>query len=151
MPGLALALAFPSSTWLLVDSGGRRTAFLRSAVAALRLADRVSVVEIRAEDLGRQAHRRGCSGVVVARGFGRPAVVAECAAPLLATFGRAVVSEPPGGAPERWSENGLRPLGMVLGPRVQAAGASFQVLEQRVACPERYPRRVGVPTKRPLF
>lgn len=151
VPGLALALAFPASTWLLVDSARRRTDFLESAIDILQVADRVEVAAIRAEELGRQLDRRGRFGIVVARSFGRPAVTAECAAPLLVTSGRAVVSEPPDGGTGRWPVDGLGILGMTAGPRVRAAGSSFQVLEQRAPCPERYPRRVGLPAKRPLF
>lgn len=151
VPGLALALAFPDSRWLLVDAAQRRTGFLRTAVEELDLADRVEVATIRAEELGRQPEHRGAYQVVVARGFGPPAVTAECAAPLLEVSGRAIVSEPPEGEPERWPPEGLAALGMTPGVAVRAAGASFHVLEQRAPCPERYPRRVGIPGKRPLF
>ena len=151
VPGLALALRFPASRWLLVDSSARRTAFLRAATEALELGDRVTVAEVRAEELGRQAGVRSQFEVVVARGFGPPAVTAECAAPLLAVRGWAVVSEPPGGAADRWPVDGLGILGMTLGPAARPGGASFQVLIQREVCPARYPRRVGVPRKRPLF
>ncbi len=151
VPGLALALRFPASRWLLVDSAARRAAFLRAAAGTLGIADRVTVAEIRAEELGRQAAARGRFDVVVARGFGPPPVTAECAAPLLTVGGRAVVSEPPGGDRGRWPVDGLGILGMTVGPAVQAGGGSFQVLVQRHPCPPRYPRRVGVPAKRPLF
>lgn len=117
----------------------------------LGLADRVDVIEDRAEVVGRSPAHRSRYHVVVARGFGPPAVLAECAAPLLRAEGRVVVSEPPGGDPARWPEEGLAPLGLRPHSSVQAAGSSFQVLEQRTLCPERFPRRVGIPSKRPLF
>lgn len=151
VPGLALAGELPAVRWLLVEVGVRRAAFLRSAVAALGWDGRVTVAEMRAEELGRQPlHRRGYHAVV-ARGFGPAAVTAECAAPLLAVGGRAVVSDPPGAAAERWPADGLALLGMMPGSSVQAEGASYQVLLQASPCPDRYPRRVGVPAKRPLF
>lgn len=151
LPGLPLALSFPSSSWVLIDANGRRAAFLREAVVELELQDRVRVRAERAEVTGRDGGLRGRLDVVVARGFGPPAVVAECAAPLLATGGRVVVSEPPGGAPGRWPAAGLRLLGLAPGLSVVAAGAAFQVLERVGECDERYPRRTGVPGKRPLF
>lgn len=151
VPGLALALAFPSVTWMLVDAAQRRTGFLRAAIDVLDLADRVDVATIRAEEFGRQAEHRGSFRVVVARGFGPPAVTAECAAPLLEVPGWAIVSDPPDGVGERWPVEGLALVGMIPGPAVRAAGASFQVLEQEAQCPTRYPRRVGVPGKRRLF
>jgi 16S rRNA (guanine527-N7)-methyltransferase len=151
VPALPLAVHFASCRWWLVESSVRRAAFLRQAVARLHLHPRVEVVEGRAEEVGRAPSWRGRCDLVVARGFGPPAVVAECGAPLLRRGGRAVVSEPPGGDRSRWPEDGLAILGMAPGPPVVAEGATYQVLRQVEPCPERFPRRVGVPTKRPLF
>ena len=151
LPGLPLALAFPDGAWLLVEASVRRAAFLRGAVEQLSIGARVEVVEARAEVVGRDGACRGRFGLVVARSFGPPAVVAECAAPLLRVGGRAVVSEPPGGAPYRWPESGLALLGMVPEAAVSAHGWAYQVMRQEELCPDRYPRRVGIPVKRPLF
>lgn len=151
VPGLSLALHFPGTEWVLVEVAARRAVFLRRAVVALDLAARVVVVEERAEVVGRAPAYRAQFDLVVARGFGPPAVLAECAAPLLRVGGRVVVSEPPGGAPDRWPAGGLAVLGMAPGAAVQTAGAAFQVLRQDAPCPDRWPRRVGMPAKRPLF
>lgn len=151
LPGLPLALAYPRAQWVLVEVSVRRAAFLRAAVAELTLGERVTVVEERAEVVGRAPACRGRFDLVVARSFGPPAVFAECAAPLLRPGGWAVVSEPPGGAPARWPAHGLAQLDMAPGPAVSAGGAAYQVLRQVAACPERWPRRTGVPGKRPLF
>ena len=151
LPGLPLALCFPGSSWLLVESSVRRAAFLRQAVRQLGIEDRVEVAEERAEVVGRSPGWRGRLDLVVARSFGPPAVVAECGAPLLAAGGYAVVSEPPGGMPSRWPLSGLSPLGMAPGAAVAAEEGAYQILRQEHPCPDRYPRRVGVPAKRPLF
>jgi 16S rRNA (guanine527-N7)-methyltransferase len=151
LPGLPLALLYPDAEWRLVEVSVRRAAFLRAAVADLGLDHRITVVEDRAEVVARAPAYRGTFELVVARSFGPPAVVAECAAPLLRVEGRAVVSEPPGGAPERWPEAGLAQLGMAPGAATRAGGAAYQVLRQVAACADRWPRRVGIPAKRPLF
>jgi len=92
--------------------------------------------------------------VVTARSFGPPAVVAECAAPLLRTGGWLVVSEPPDQSDEeaarRWPAEPLAQLGLRPGERLQAA-FDYRVLSQAEPCPERFPRRNGVPARRPLF
>ena len=161
VPGLALALAWPTSRWSLVEASQRRSAFLVGAVAELGLEARVEVVAERAESVGRDQTTRGQADLVVARGFGPPAVVAECAAPLLCVGGRLVVSEPPPGTVKsgpsaRWPRAGLAPLGLepVEGeerpPEADTAGG-FQVLRQVSPCPSRYPRRTGIPAKRPLY
>lgn len=151
LPGLPLALHYVGAQWVLVEVSVRRAAFLRTAVGDLGLADRVAVVEERAEAVGRFLDRRASFDLVVARSFGGPGVLAECAAPLLRAGGRAVVSEPPGGEPGRWPAEGLAQLGMTPGASVRAGGAAYQVLCQETLCPERWPRRVGMPAKRPLF
>ena len=151
LPGLPLALHFRDTQWTLVEASVRRAAFLRAAVRTLGLEARITVVEERAEAVARWPASRRYFDLVVARSFGPPAVLAECAAPLLRVGGRVVVSEPPGGEPERWPAEGLAGLGMTSGKSVQAGGAAYQVLRQATLCPDRWPRRVGVPAKRPLF
>jgi 16S rRNA (guanine527-N7)-methyltransferase len=150
VPGLILAHLWPASSWILLDANVRRTGFLRRAVTALALEGRVEVVVERAEVTGQDPARRATADLVVARGFGPPAVVAECAAPLLCPGGALVVAEPPGGAPDRWPAEGLELLGMVQDGRASAPVA-LQRLRQVVLCADRYPRRVGIPKKRPLF
>lgn len=149
VPGLVLAGAWPESTWALVDGSTRRASFLRLAVDQLGWSDRIRILCERAEVTGR-GPLRGRVALVVARGFGPPAVTAECAAPLLAVGGHLIVTDPPGGADERWPVDGLASLGL---GRERSAGrpVAYQVLRQYQSCPDRFPRRVGVPAKRPLF
>jgi 16S rRNA (guanine527-N7)-methyltransferase len=154
VPGLVLAERWPASEVTLLDVAERRCRFLAEAVAALGWAARVAVVRARAEDAGRRPDLRGAFDLVVARGFGQPAVTAECGAPFLAVGGRLVVSEPPAadnsGGPARWPEEGLATLGL-RGAGEWRQPYHYRAFEQVSACPERYPRRVGIPAKRPLF
>lgn len=144
-----LAEAWPDAEIVLLDANERRTAFLADAVDRLGLGRSVSVVRARAEDAGRNPALRGRADLVVARGFGPPSVTAECAAPLLTVGGQLVVSEPPDDT-DRWPPRPLAELGLVPVRRVEAPGR-YVVLRQAAMCPDRYPRRVGVPAKRPLF
>ncbi len=147
VPGLVVATARPDLELILVDAMRKRCDALESAVAALGLTS-VRVIQGRAELVGR-TRLRGTVSAVVARGFGAPAVTAECAAPLLRIGGVLVVSEPPEG-PARWPGAALAELGLELGSR-SIAGPPMQVLHQVDLCPQRYPRRDGMPSKRPLF
>jgi 16S rRNA (guanine527-N7)-methyltransferase len=150
VPGLVLAVALPPVRWLLVDGMVRRASFLEEAVELLGLADRVEVRTARAEEAGREPALRHRFGLVVARGFGPPPVTAECAAPLLATGGQLVVSEPPGSDGARWAPNGLAVLGQRL-EAVIAGPPGFVRVRQVEPVDDRYPRRVGIPVKRPLW
>jgi 16S rRNA (guanine527-N7)-methyltransferase len=106
---------------------------------------------------GRQAGFRGGYDGVLARSFGRPAVVAECAAPLLKVGGWLVVSEPPrGGEPAqaaegpRWPPEHLGQFGLEPSEAVHEE-FDYRILRQTAPCPDRFPRRNGVPAKKPLF
>ena len=151
VPGLVLATVWPGSSWTLVEANKRRASFLREAAAQLGCSARVQVVAERAEVVGRDGAHRGAYPLVVARSFGPPAVTAECAAPLLAPGGLLVVSEPPAGDGTRWPAAGLARLGAVPERVARTARGTFQLIRQASPCPDRYPRRVGVPAKRPLF
>jgi len=150
LPGLVLAHHWPASSWVLLDGNLRRTEWLAGAVATLGMADRVQVRCQRAEEAGRDPSLRSRFDLVTARSFGPPAVTAECAAPLLAVGGVLVVSEPPGGDPDRWPAAGLDQLGLAVDGLI-VEPVAFQRLRLVVPCPSRFPRRVGVPAKRPLF
>ena len=167
VPGLVLAHVWRDAEMVLLDAGARRVDFLDSAVAELGLGHRVRVVRGRAEAAGRDPGLRSRFDTVVARGFGPPGVTAECGAPLLEVGGSLLVSDPPvqaeggprpddgsvvgaRGAGERWPAAGLDLLGLVAG-RTWATPYHYRSMVLARPCPERYPRRDGVPAKRPLF
>jgi 16S rRNA (guanine527-N7)-methyltransferase len=150
IPGLVLAVFWPASRWTLIDTSARRAALLREAVGGLELSARVEVLGQRAEDAGRDSQLRGQADLVVARSFGPPAVTAECSAPLLSIDGYLVVAEPPGGGPERWPAGPLGELGLVPDEN-RTTPVALQRLRQTSLCPARYPRRPGIPAKRPLY
>lgn len=152
VPGLVLAVeVWPDAEIVLVDASQRRTTYLELCVADLDLSPRVGVVWARAEDVGHDPDHRGSADLVVARSFGPPAVVAECAAPLLEVGGRLVVSEPPGSVGERWDGAGLAALGLEVEATVAVDGATYTRARQVAPCPDTFPRRPGIPAKRPLF
>ena len=153
LPGLVLAREFPAARGVLLDAGQRRGDFLREGVERLHLGDRVEVVTGRAEVLARSASLRTAFDLVVARSFGAPAVTAECAVGFLRAGGSLVVTEPPAssGSTDRWPVEGLARLG--FGPALEIRhGDTGAVRIQSRGLPEdQWPRREGVPTKRPLW
>jgi 16S rRNA (guanine527-N7)-methyltransferase len=176
LPGLVVAGAWPEATVVLLEANERRAQFLERAVVACALQERVSVVHQRAEISGRDPLYRATFDGVVVRSFGSPAVVAECASPFLRVGGWLVVSEPPGetsgvAVPAsdadsaenqedlqraiteeigRWPADKLAPLGLEPVKSVRTE-FGYQILRQVLPCPDQFPRRNGVPSKRPLF
>ena len=146
LPGLVLASRWGATRWILLDASERRTRFLIQAVSRLGLARRVTVERGRAEDLARGPDR-GTVEVVTARGFGSPAVTLECGGGFLRPGGALVVSEPPDRV-DRWPTDAVAALGFEVEPRTDGP---YRVLRLTGTFPADRPRRVGIPTKRPLF
>lgn len=149
LPGLVLAVAWPDVRLTLLDSSRRRTDFLVDAVGELGLASRVGVACGRAEELGRR-DLRGRYDLVVARSFASPAVTAECGAPFVGRAGYLAIAEPPGGRAGRWPATGLAMLGL-RDAGVVTEPAAVRLLAAVEPIDERYPRRTGIPAKRPLW
>lgn len=151
VPALVLLARWPESEAALIEAGERRSRFLSDACQELGWSGRTRVVAARAEEVGRDPAFRGLMPLVTARSFGPPAVTAECGAPLLRPGGTLLVSEPPE-VRGRWPAAALAELGLEgPGQAVEVAGYHFRQLRQVRRCPERYPRRTGVPSRRPLF
>jgi 16S rRNA (guanine527-N7)-methyltransferase len=155
MPGLPLRIAFPALRVTLVESVNKKADFLRQAVEELGLGD-VQVVPQRAEIAGRDPTHRDSYEWAVARALGKLPVLIELCAPFLEPGGLLVAQRsgdldaeliqaaPAFKALHLWSRTpifldlpGLDGHGLVVG-------------EKYAATPEAYPRRPGMPRKRPL-
>lgn len=148
LPALVGAVDLVTTSWALVESSKARADFLVWACERLDLAARVLVYDYPAEEVGR-GPLRGKASVVTARGFGPPSMTAECAAPLLALGGALVVAEPPSSDGARWRSSD-EVFGLVL-ESVTNDPFSIAVLRKRRECGDRFPRRVGVPARKPLL
>lgn len=103
-PGLVLAALYPTASWVLVDSVGKKARFAAQASHALGLAH-VRVHQARAEALGPDT--REAFQFAVARAAGALGVVAELAVPLLAVGGTALLMRGPAGDSELEAANPL--------------------------------------------
>ena len=152
-PGLPLAIARPEAAVGLIESNARKCCFLERATTVCGLRN-VRVVNSRAESWSAGIDR--CD-LVTARALAPLAVVVEYAAPLLKIGGSLLAWR---GGRDRDSEQAAARAADVLGlePRkpmpVQPYPASSRrhlhlMLKVRPT-PERFPRRPGLATKRPL-
>jgi 16S rRNA (guanine527-N7)-methyltransferase len=155
-PGLPLKIVFPSLRLTLVESIAKKAEFCRHVVRELGLRD-VAVLHARAEAVGRLAGQRGCHDWACARAVAQLPAVMEYLLPLLRTGGRVIAQKGETGPAEaQAAEQAIRLLGGRLAQvlPVELPGVAekrFLLLVDKVAAtPEEYPRRAGVPTKRPL-
>lgn len=155
-PGVPLKIAFPGLGLALVESTGKKAEFLGRLVELLGLTG-VEVLAGRAETLGHEPRLREQFDAVLARALGPLPVVAELALPF-ARVGGALVAQRRGDLAREVEEAApaLRALG---GDAVDvrpvdlpglADGRALVVVAKVTPTLERYPRRPGVPSKRPI-
>ncbi|MFH0917423.1 MAG: 16S rRNA (guanine(527)-N(7))-methyltransferase RsmG [bacterium] len=155
LPALVLAVALPSVKIVAVESRRKKCAYIGRATEALRLRN-VEVYCVRAEEYGRNLGR-GAYDVVVSRALAALAVVAEYSLPLLAVGGTMVAMKGAISDQERTqAEKALGILGSELLEAVRLqpfSGAQnrWVYLARKIrVTPSDYPRRPGIPAKRPL-
>jgi 16S rRNA (guanine527-N7)-methyltransferase len=149
VPGIPLALATGARVTLL-EPIKKRAAFLRRAVAVLSIDG--AVVDVRAEDAGRDPVQREAYRTATARAVASAPAVAELTVPFLAIGGRALLQR---GGLEAKERNALADAALVLGAELveeRALGGDRRILVLRktTATGPRFPRKNGTPTKRPL-
>lgn len=152
-PGLALAIVLPSARVALVESVGRKCAFLAGAASELGLAN-VEVVNARAEawEDGLGAH-----DLVVARALAPLGVLVEYAAPLLeprgvllAWKGRRDPAEEADGAAAAAALGMTVPGAIAVEPFAGARDRHLYLSSKVSSTPAGYPRRPGMARKRPI-
>ncbi|PKB84273.1 MAG: 16S rRNA (guanine(527)-N(7))-methyltransferase RsmG [SAR202 cluster bacterium Io17-Chloro-G9] len=155
-PGLPLKLAFPGIHLVLMDSVGKKAAFLEHLVSVLAL-DGVEVLTGRAENLAHRPELRESFDLALARGLARLPVLLEYSLPFCRLGGKLVAHKHGGLDQElKSAAQSLETLGGRLSPEVPVRVTGLTdnrvlvVVEKVAATPERYPRRAGVPAKRPL-
>lgn len=155
-PGLPMRIVDPSLNVVLIESQQRRCAFLEAAIGDLAL-DGVEVVNARAEDAGRDESLRGSFDLVVARAVAPLPVLVEYALPLLRVGG--VLATPKGSraadelaeasaAIEALGGIALEPIALSLPADVPPQ--QVLLIRRDGDLDDRFPRRAGVPSKRPL-
>lgn len=155
LPAVVLAVALPGVRVVAVESVGKKCAFIRSAAERLELTG-LEVVCSRAEVLGRSKARESFD-VVVARAVAPLPVLAELAVPLVRVQGVFIAMK--GAISDQERIPGLRALAILGAETPETKRAqSFPGAENRWllvarknrATPSAYPRRPGIPAKRPL-
>ena len=149
VPGIPLALATGARVTLL-EPIKKRAAFLRQALATLAIDG--DVVAARAEDAGRDPERREHYRTATARAVASAPAVAELTVPFIAVGGRALLQR---GGLEAKERNAVADAALVLGAELveeRAVGGDRRILVLRktTATGPRFPRKNGVPAKRPL-
>jgi 16S rRNA (guanine527-N7)-methyltransferase len=155
-PGLPLALYSEKRPWSWIESVGKKAGWLKEISLELKIS--CEVLQERAEALGHKTAYREKFSWGVARAVAAPTVTLELGLPLLA----------PGGELWCWFGREVQPQNLegalaLLGGSIlqvykyrlpsdagEKAGRQIYRIRKTAATPAQYPRRVGIPKKRPL-
>ena len=155
-PGVPIKIARPELEMALLEATQKKAAFLAGLIEKLGLAG-VRLIHGRAEDVAHEPGEREAYALAVARAVAPLPTLVELALPFVRVGGYLAASKGSAAAREvREAESALRICGGTIESMfkldVPSAGpAPTLVLVRKVAgTPERYPRRPGMPSKRPL-
>ncbi len=155
-PGLPIKIVRPGLTLTLLEAHGRRSAFLQRLIQRLGLKD-VTVINSRAEELAHDPSHREAYELALARAVAPLTVLIELALPFLKVGG--LLAAPKGSAARREAQEAMAALhacgGLLESLRpLDVPGAEIPptlvVVRKTSNTPERFPRRPGIPAKRPL-
>lgn len=155
-PGVPLKIARPDLTVTLMESNGKKAGFLREVCREIPLPG-ASVLQTRAEEAGRDVRLRGSFDVGVARAVGELRVLAEYVLPLVKVGGAFLAQKGPDLDQEAVA---ARSALAVLGGEVEnvtrfelpdgMGQRCVAVVRKTRPTDNKYPRRPGVPAKKPL-
>ncbi len=155
-PGLPLKIVCPGLQLTLLEATGKKVGFLEHIVSRLGL-EGVEVIKGRAEEMGRDAAHRERYDTALARAVAELPVLVEYALPFCKLGGLFVAQKGADGDTEaQAAEEAITTLGGVLRRIVHlelptlAEPRSLVVIEKIAPTPEKYPRRPGIPSKRPI-
>lgn len=155
-PGLPLKIAMPRLPLTLVDGTGKKITFLSQLVAKLGLKE-VTLVQGRAEELGRDNAYRAQFDLVTARAVAPLNTLVEYLLPLLRREGLAMIYKG-ASAPQEFME-ARKAIELLGGETVRLAPVQIPFLEEKrfillikkvKLTPNLYPRAQGLARKKPL-
>jgi 16S rRNA (guanine527-N7)-methyltransferase len=155
-PGVPLKIVCPRLRLTLLESTGKKVTFLRHIIAVLGLDD-VQVIHDRAERLGLSPEHRESYDLVLARAVAELPILAEYTLPLCSLGGRVIAQKGLDAQAEIMdAEHAITLLGGSLRRMIDvelpglAEARSLIVMDKVARTPSNYPRRPGMPKKRPL-
>ena len=155
-PGLPIKILYPSLRLTLIESVGKKADFCRHIVRTLNL-EGVQVVRQRAEAAGHMDEHREAYDWSLARAVAVLPVLSEYLLPLTRVGGAMIAMKGESAPAETHAaEHAIRLLGGHVRKLVPITlpGVAEQrflvVIDKVAATPGGYPRRVGIPAKKPL-
>lgn len=155
-PGIPLAIMFPQSRFVLMDSLNKRIQYLNTTIQNMGL-NNVRAVHARAEELARQKEYRERFDLVCSRAVANLSVLSEYCIPFVRINGSFAAYKTE--KAEEELKNAERAI-QILGGRIGEVHnftipttdyeRTLIVIDKIGKTPNKYPRKAGVPSKLPL-
>ncbi len=157
IPGLPLKILFPGIKLTLLDATAKKATFLRYVKDKLGLGD-VEIVVGRAEEVAHLADYRERFDIVLSRGVSPLATLVELTLPFC-TIGGMFIAQKKGEIDPELNQ-ATRAINILGGHIREVKNIELEeftdkrylvIIDKVSLTPEKYPRRPGIPEKRPLF
>lgn len=155
-PGIPIIIECPNFRLCAVDSVAKKLEFVRLLADKLGLSDRIEVIAARAEELSRDPAKREAFDLAVTRAVARTSVICEYCLPFVKVGGYFVAYKAKNIEEELdEAQNAISTLGgeVIKTVKYTLSGAeerSLVLIKKVGPTPDKYPRKVGVPAKKPL-
>jgi len=155
MPGIPIKIIRPDLIITLLDSNRKKALFLKETIDALGLKEAL-VINKRAEEIGQEFEHREKYKYVFCRAVAKMVVLAELALPLLKNSGEAIFYKGPGGVDElEKADQAIATCGGII-KNVEhytlntGEVRKLYIIKKTKSTPEKYPRKSGIPGKKPI-
>lgn len=156
LPGIPLAISFPNKQFILLESNNKKVRFMTEVKQELNL-NNVEIIHGRAEEYGQNTKWRESMDFIISRAVASLSVLIELSIPLLKIKGTMIAYKGPNIDEEIMNSMNARQLLKTSDPMVisyelpeQAGSRNLVIMEKLGPTDKSYPRRPGMPEKRPL-
>ncbi|GAA0058694.1 UNVERIFIED_CONTAM: 16S rRNA (guanine(527)-N(7))-methyltransferase RsmG [Streptococcus canis] len=154
-PSLPMKILFPNLEVIIIDSLNKRISFLTLLAQELGL-ENVHFFHGRAEDFGQNKAFRAQFDIVTARAVARMQVLSELTIPFLKIGGKLIALKAQ--AADQELEDAKTALSLLFGKVIvnhhyqlpNGDSRYITVVEKKKETPNKYPRKAGLPNKKPL-
>lgn len=157
IPGIPLKIVFPNIRLVLLDSTAKKAEFLHHIKNKLELDD-VEIVVGRAEDVGHLSQYREKFNLVLSRAVATLPTLVELTLPFCVIGGSFIA--PKKGAINQEVKNASKAIEILGGRLGEVKKVELEeftderwlvIIDKVSATPEKFPRRAGIPEKRPIL
>lgn len=156
-PGIPLKIAFPNLKMTLLDSLNKRVNFLQTVIDELELTD-IEAIHGRAEDFAKQENHREQYDLCVSRAVANLSTLSEYCLPYVKIGGRFISYKSEKLAEEiTLAEKAIAILGGKINNQVEFTipnsdiYRNLLVINKYENTPDKYPRKAGLPEKKPIL